>query len=212
MCRSIRARLNLILSNREFIKFKRALCEFSWKAWINYAYCVNVLYRMNIHLCTSLSCIISYLGIKRNSRLLWNSLQLGKNLDLSCLFLSAKSQRYSHLTLHRYLFHFFVNSCVKITITASINQIVSIVFTLVHFIMIFLSLLMGRVDWKCQNEYDGPNHRAWKCRTWKCRTENAKTRTTCYGFKAINLCQLRTNFAPKTWQHRETSKSCSSYS
>ena len=28
--------------------------------------------------------------------------------------------------------------------------------------------------------------------------ENAKTRTTYYGFKAINLCQLRSNFAPKT--------------
>ena len=27
--------------------------------------------------------------------------------------------------------------------------------------------------------------------------ENAKTRTTCYGLKAVNLCQLRTNFAPK---------------
>ena len=27
--------------------------------------------------------------------------------------------------------------------------------------------------------------------------ENAKTRTICYGFKAINLCQLRTDFAPR---------------
>ena len=61
----------------------------------------------------------------------------------------------------------------------------------------------------------------WKCQTWKWRTKSQgmklqdmkmQTRTTCYGFKAINLRQLRTNFAPKTWQHTEKSKSCSSYS
>ena len=45
--------------------------------------------------------------------------------------------------------------------------------------------------------------------------ENAKTRTTCCGSKAINLCQLRTNFTAsnqlnKTSQHTEKSKSCSS--